>query len=474
MTRASVLVWFRDDLRLADNPAFSAAVKSGLPVVPIYLWAPEEEHPWEPGAASRWWLHQSLRSLEVSLRKLGLRLILRCGPSAETLSVLAAEVQAKSIFWNRRYEPAIVERDKTIKTSLRKSGVDAQSFPGNLLHEPWTIRNTAGQPFRVFSPFWKAYGINQPVEEPLPAPKFAQAPEQWPASVALDDLALEPTIDWTAGLRDSWKAGESAANEQLDEFLESGLHTYSEGRDNPAETGTSRLSPYLHFGEISPRQIWHTIQREASEAVAGPYLRQLIWREFAYHMLFHFPTTPNEPFNSKFARFPWQYDRDAFRAWSKGLTGYPMVDAGMRQLWHTGWMHNRVRMIVASFLVKHLLIPWQHGAQWFWDTLVDADLANNTFGWQWAAGCGADPAPYFRIFNPVLQGEKFDSQGSYIRRWIPEIGGLPDRWIHCPWKAPAQILNQAGIVLGSTYPAPIVNHELARKRALDGFAVIRR
>lgn len=471
MKLESVIVWFRDDLRLADNPAFTAAIKSGLPVLPVYLWAPEEEHPWEPGAASRWWLHRSLQSLEVSLHKLDLRLILRRGPSAEALSVLAAEVHAKSIFWNRRYEPTIVKRDKAIKSSLRQSGIDAQSFPGNLLHEPWTIENTAGKPFRVFTPFWKAYGLGQSPQEPLPAPKFAQAPGQWPASVSLHDLALEPQIDWAAGLREDWKAGETGAIEQVDRFLESSLNSYSEGRDHPAEPGTSRLSPYLHFGEISPRQIWHKIQREVSEAVAGPYLRQLVWREFAYHMLFHFPTTPSESLNSKFARFPWRYDRNAFHAWSKGLTGYPMVDAGMRQLWHTGWMHNRVRMLVASFLTKHLLISWQHGAKWFWDTLVDADLANNTFGWQWAAGCGADAAPYFRIFNPVLQGEKFDPQGAYVRHWIPEIGRLPNRWIHCPWQAPEQVLKQAGIVLGGTYPAPIVDHQTARRRALDAFAV---
>ncbi len=469
MNGESVIVWFRDDLRLADHPALTAAVQSGLPVLPVYLWSPAEEYPWEPGAASRWWLHQSLRSLEVSLGKLGLRLILRRGPSLEALRALAAEVRAKAVFWNRRYEPAIVERDKAVKASLRASGIEAQSFPGNLLREPWTIRNTAGQPFRVFTAFWKACRIGPPTQEPLPPPKFARAPMQWPASAALRDLALEPQIDWAAGLRETWRPGETAAVEQMDRFLESGLRTYGHARDIPAETGTSGLSPYLHFGEISPRQVWHRAARIASETEAAPYLRQLIWREFAYHMLFHFPATPSEPFNSRFARFPWQYDRTAFRAWSKGLTGYPMVDAGMRQLWHTGWMHNRVRMIAASFFVKHLLIPWQHGARWFWDTLVDADLANNTFGWQWAAGCGADPAPYFRIFNPVLQGERFDPRGHYIRRWIPELSSLPDRWIHCPWKAPKQILKEAGIVLGSTYPAPIVDHQLARERALDAF-----
>jgi len=473
MIRRPVIVWFREDLRLADNPALTAAIQSHLDVIPVYIWSPGEERPWQPGAASRWWLHQSLNSLERSLQRLGSRLILREGQCAETLGALAAEVNASSVFWNRRYEPSIIERDKKIKTSLRESGIDAQSFPGNLLHEPWTVRNTAGQPFRVFTAFWNAYGASQPPQEPLPAPQHIPAPARWPTSVKLADLALEPKIDWAGGLRKSWKPGESGANEQLGRFVRSSLHSYSDGRNTPAEDGTSLLSPHLHFGEISPRQLWHETRNHSMESKSEPYLRQLIWREFAYHLLFHLPGLQREPLRPEFARFPWRHDRGAFHAWTKGLTGYPMVDAGMRQLWHTGWMHNRVRMITASFLVKHLLLPWQRGAEWFWDTLVDADLANNTFGWQWAAGCGADAAPYFRIFNPVLQGEKFDREGCYIRHWIPEIGGLSNRWIHCPWKAPSEVLSSAGIVLGRTYPMPIIDHQFARKRALDAFAAMR-
>ena len=473
MSRPTVIVWFRDDLRVADNPALIAAVESGLPVVPIFIWSPQEEHPWEPGGASCWWLHQSLCSLDRSLRDVGSRLIIVDGASGEALVRLAENVQARSIFWNRRYEPAIIARDKKLKTSLRDSGIDARSFPGNLLYEPWSIQNSSGQPFRVFTPFWKALRAGEPPQDPFPKPKHIAIPSQWPESLEIAGLALEPRIDWAGGLRENWMPGEAGANRQLERFLQNRLHSYDEDRNRPDETGTSRLSPHLHFGEISPRQVWQSIQRQTSEGEKEAYLRQIMWREFAYHLLFHHPKTPREPLHPEFARFPWRFDRKAFRAWTKGLTGYPLVDAGMRQLWHTGWMHNRMRMVTASFLIKHLLIPWQRGAEWFWDTLVDADLANNTFGWQWTAGCGADATPYFRIFNPTLQGEKFDPNGEYVRKWIPEIARLPTRWIHEPWAAPSQILRDAGEELGGGYPFPIIDHVVARKRALEAFAAIR-
>lgn len=389
------------------------------------------------------------------------------------LARMAAKVHAKSVFWNRRYEPAVMARDKKIKQSLRDSGVDAQSFSGNLLHEPWTIQNASGQPFRVFTPFWKASRVEKSPHEPLPAPTRVAASPQWPSSVHINELALEPRIDWAEGLRESWMPGETGANHLLKNFLRNGLGSYEAHRDCPGEPGTSRLSPHLRFGELSPRQVWHAALRLDSERAAEAYLRQIAWREFSHHLLFHFPKTPREPLHPEFAQFPWQFDRRAFQSWTKGLTGYPLVDAGMRQLWRTGWMHNRVRMIVASFLVKHLLISWQHGTKWFWDTLVDADLANNTFGWQWSAGCGADAAPYFRIFNPVLQGEKFDPEGQYVRRWVPEIGRLPDRWIHKPWMAPPHAQRDAGIELNRTYPLPIIDHTIARQRALDAFAAIK-
>ena len=485
MSQEPALVWFRQDLRLADNPALAAAMDACSSVIPVFIWAPEEEASWGPGAASRWWLYSSLVELERALRKRGTKLIVRRGPSAEALLELAAESGAKTVFWNRRYEPAVIARDKKVKALLREHGLAAESFSGNLLFEPWTIQNTSGKPFRVFTAFWKACLAEPAPPEPSLAPKQIPAPVSWPASLKISDLGLEPPeseskIDWTGGLREAWRPGESGAAEQLKTFIDLAIDAYPVARDRPDESGTSRLSPHLHFGEISPRQIWHAVHRNkaragaANKTGADVYLREIAWREFAYHLLFHFPDTTHEPLRPEFRHFPWHRDQRALKAWTQGKTGYPLVDAGMRELWHTGWMHNRVRMVVASFLVKHLLIRWQEGAAWFWDTLVDADLANNTLGWQWTAGCGADAAPYFRIFNPVLQGEKFDPKGDYVRRWVSELAALPNNWIHKPWKAPAQILGEAGIELGKNYPKPIVDHDTARKRALESFASIRK
>lgn len=473
-------MWFRLDLRLADNPALNAAMKTCSSILPVFIWEPEEEAPWAPGAASRWWHHQSLLDLDRALNKRGSKLLLRRGPTEKALLDLAAESGARSIFWNRRYEPAVIARDRNLKTLLRERGLAVESFPGNLLFEPWTIKNTAGKPFRVFTAFWKAC-----LTEPAPPaekaiPQRIQAPAKWPISIDISEFGLEPKIDWATGMRQSWQPGESGATSQVKGFLDSGLESYPIDRDRPDIPGTSRLSPHLHFGEISPRQIWRAVharvpqeQARNSSSAAYAYLREIAWREFAYHLLFHFPESLQEPLQAKFHDFPWHKDRLRFKAWTQGKTGYPLVDAGMRQLWHTGWMHNRVRMVVASFLVKHLLIRWQDGASWFWDTLVDADLANNSLGWQWVAGCGADAAPYFRIFNPVLQGEKFDPDGNYVRRWVPELASVSNAWIHRPWKAPALLLSEAGVRLGRTYPMPIVDHEIARKRALAAFASIR-
>ena len=480
MSREPTLVWFRQDLRLADNPALTAAIDAGSPVIPVFIWAPDEESPWSPGAASRWWLHQSLRALEGSLAKHGAKLIVRRGPSAETLLSIAAESGAKQVFWNRRYEPAVIARDKESKILLREHRLIAESFRGNLLYEPWTIRNTSGEPFRVFTAFWKACLAEQVPAAPTPAPKSIPTPAKWPMSLEISELGLEPRVDWTMGLRVMWRPGESGAAAQMKSFLGNAVAAYPIARDRPGQSGTSRLSPHLHFGEISPQQIWHAVHRrlsrEGREERTGMdvYLREIAWREFAYHLLFHFPNTPQEPLRPEFRQFPWHQDSRGLKAWTKGNTGYPLVDAGMRELWHTGWMHNRVRMVAASFLVKHLLIPWQEGAAWFWDTLVDADLANNTLGWQWSAGCGADAAPYFRIFNPVLQGEKFDPDGDYVCRWVPELAALPSQWINKPWKAPAHLLSEAGIKLGQTYPKPVVDHGAARERALAAFASIKK
>ena len=457
------VVWFAGDLRLADHPAMQAAVGRGGPVIPAFVWAPDSD----AGGASRWWLHQSLTKLAAELEAKGSRLIVRRGPAADVLAEVARECEARTVHWNRRYEPAAAEEERAVEGRLRAEGIEPQSFPGNLLFEPGSILNASGKPFQVFTAFWKACLAAKPPAEPLPAPRRIPAPARWPASLAISDLRLEPTVDWAGGLLETWEPGETGAARQWREFRHKGLSEYAVERNRPDHRGTSRLSPHLHFGEISVRQVWH-------EAPAGgEYARQIVWREFSYHLLHHFPRTAKEPLRPEFARFPWRMDAKALRAWTRGRTGYPLVDAGMRELWHTGWMHNRVRMLAASFLVKHLLIPWQEGAAWFWDTLVDADLANNTMGWQWTAGCGADAAPYFRIFNPVLQGEKFDPEGAYVRRWVPELTRLGDEWIHRPWSAPPLALAEAGITLGQTYPWPIVEHEAARQRALEALATIR-
>jgi deoxyribodipyrimidine photo-lyase len=355
-----------------------------------------------------------------------------------------------------------MQRNSALKSEIRQRGVAAESFNGGLLFEPGTILNKSGKPFAVFSPFWRAC-LTKAVSAPAPdPPRKLRAPESWVNSLQVSELGVQPPIDWAGGLRDAWQPGEKGAHAQLNRFRQEALDSYGEARDHPGVTPTSRLSPHLRFGEISPRQVWHAIDGLTGSA----YLRQLGWREFSHHLLYTHPQSVDQPVRPEFARFPSKPDSQAFSAWTRGKTGYPFVDAGMRELWRTGWMHNRVRMVAASFLVKHLLIAWQEGAAWFWDTLVDADLANNTMGWQCVAGCGADATPYFRIFNPVLQGEKFDPTGNYVRRWIPELARLPDAWIHKPWRAPRSILSNAGVELGKTYPYPIVEHDEARRRAL--------
>ncbi len=475
MSQASgSLLWFRQDLRLAYNPALLAAVRHGGPVIPVVIWSPEEEGRWPPGAASRWWRHQSMAQLDASRRQRGSRLIIRRGPTLEAIRELLDHSGATAVYSNRRYEPTVINRDSRVKAALHQDGLMAESFNGCLLFEPWTVRTQKSQPYQVFSAFWKA-GLEQP--EPTPpegAPSHIEIPRRWPATLKLTDLALEPIIDWTGGLRTSWHPGESGASEQLNRYLDEALSEYPTGRERPGRQGTSRLSPHLHFGEIRGMQIWYAVRRQGrgrethqcAEAIRL-YSSELGGREFAHHLLFHFPHTPEEPLRKEFAPFPWETARENLRAWQRGRTGYPIVDAGMRELWHAGWMHNRVRMIVASFLVKDLLIPWQEGAAWFWDTLVDGDLGNNTLGWQWTAGCGADAAPYFRILNPVTQGEKFDPKGDYVRHRIPELDQLPCAWVHKPWEAPASVLADAGIELGSTYPRPIVDHREAPSRALE-------
>ena len=479
------LVWFRRDLRLADNRALSAACARHQRVVPVYIHAPDEEAPWPPGAASRSWLHRSLAALCADLGECGATLAIRHGPALQALRQLIQESKACAVHWNRLYEPAVIARDRAVKEALLSDGLEAESFNGALLFEPWTLSTAAGGPYRVFTPYWRAAA--QPLAQlqvPLPAPKLAKKVPAVAGS-PLAELDLAPRHAWDGGFyhADGWNPGERGASARLEQFCDGIAPQYREARDLPGTDGTSRMSPHLHFGEISPRQIVWRLRQLAEEAGSAAletqiehYLRQLGWREFAHHLLFHFPETSDSPLDRRFAAFAWRTADDSaadLHAWQRGRTGFPIVDAGMRELWHTGWMHNRVRMIAASLLAKNLLIPWQQGARWFWDTLLDANLANNALGWQWTAGCGADAAPYFRVFNPILQSAKFDPQGRYLRRWLPELANLPGQHLAAPWQAPAAVLGQAGITLGRDYPLPIVRLDSSRQRALAAYQRLR-
>lgn len=468
----ATIVRFRNDLRIDDHPALDAALNLGKPVVPVFVWSSDEAGNWAPGAATRWWLDRSLRSLAADLQRRGSRLIIRSGDVHEEIAKLTEESTADALYWSRDYEPALLESDQQLETSLTEQGVEAVSFSGRLLFEPDAVRTKQGNPYRVFTPFWKACLNLDPPREPSSAPRKIPAPQDWPTSASIDSLGLAPQRDWADQFSQRWQPGEQGANKKLKHFLKEAVADYETGRDRPDDYGTSRISPHLHFGEISPHKIWYALQTQAGDG-SQAYLRELGWREFAYHVLVNFPETPDQPLRSQFKNFPWKHNAKTLRAWQRGLTGYPIVDAGMRELWTTGWMHNRVRMIVASFLTKDLLIDWREGAQWFWDTLVDADLANNTMGWQWTAGSGADAAPYFRIFNPVRQGEKFDPAGDYVRQWVPELNSLPKKWIHNPWEAPTDVLAEAGVELGEDYPRPLVDHGEARKAALAAYEEIK-
>jgi deoxyribodipyrimidine photo-lyase len=471
---APTILWFRRDLRLADNPALAAAVETGAPLVALFILDETEGGHWPLGGAARWWLHHSLASLDRDLRKLGVPLTLRRGEAGAVLERLVEETGAARVLVSRVYEPAALQRNAEIETMLRRRGVEVASFGGTLLFEPGEIRTADGRPFRVFAPFWRACLARLAPGSPLPAPDRLRAAPA-PQSERLEDWGLTPEKpDWAGGLREAWSPGESGALERLDQFIEEGVRGYVESRDVPAREAVSRLSPHLHWGEIAPTRVWRAVQAaDARKSDIDAFLRELGWREFCHHLLLAFPTLPDAPLDPAFARFPWAQNGAAFRAWTRGETGYPFVDAGMRQLWLTGWMHNRLRMVTASFLVKHLLTHWQEGERWFFDTLVDADLASNAGNWQWVAGCGADAAPYFRIFNPVLQGEKFDAAGAFVRRFVPELERLDARYIHRPWTAPERALREAGVTLGETYPRPIIDHVAARQRALAVFASIR-
>jgi deoxyribodipyrimidine photo-lyase len=472
------IVWFRDDLRLSDHPALHAASITGAPVICLYVFDEQSTNLRPLGAAARWWLAQSLRALRRHLEAIGWPLVLRKGPAAKVISELARSADAGAVFWNNLAQAPHRTVADQVAAALKGLGILARTFPGDLLAGPETIRNKDGRSLRVFTPFWKRVRDLGDPPKPLPAPK-ALSPVPDIASEPLESWHLEPTDpDWAGGLRESWAPGETSAQARLRQFLSSGVAGYSVARDRPGEDGTSRLSPHLRFGEISPRQVWHAARFAAAERpeLAGDidkFLGELGWREFCRHLLFDVPDLAERNLQPRFDAFPWKTDARALHAWQRGLTGYPIIDAGMRQLWHTGIMHNRVRMVVASFLVKHLLIDWREGEKWFWDTLVDADAASNPANWQWVAGSGADAAPYFRVFNPILQGEKFDPDGAYVRRWVPELGDLPARLVHQPWTATPLELAGAGIALGKTYPEPVVDHKAGRVRALAAYAKVR-
>lgn len=466
------IVWFRRDLRLDDNPALNRAVSQEFSVFPIFIQDDDGERPWSCGEASRWWLYYALVRLNQAVARHGGQLEVCLGDPEKILTTFVRKLKVKAVYWNRIYDPAAIARDARIKRRLKSMGIEVETFNGGLLKEPWEISTNEGRAYRVFTPFSRTFR-RDPLPGPVSLPRkpaFSKIDGE-DFGYQLDSLHLLPKVRWDAGLQDRWDPRRTAT-EAFDLFLADALEDYGQMRDFPAHSGTSRLSPYLHFGEISPRRIFHKLDDFNSSEGAQVFSREIIWREFAHHVLYHFPDTPEQPLQPAFSGFPWISESGSLKRWQQGMTGYPIVDAGMRELWQTGWMHNRVRMIVASFLVKHLLHSWQDGARWFWDTLVDADLANNTMGWQWAGGCGADAAPYFRIFNPVLQGKKFDPNGEYTRRYVPELSDMPDKFLHEPWTAPDSVRRGAGVKPGD-YPDPIVDHKLARERALKAFATIK-
>ena len=469
MSKGIAIHWFRQDLRITDNPSLETAAEFDA-VLPIYILDDENSQEFKMGSASRWWLHNSLQSLNESLD--GKLSIYSQNPKI-VIQELLEKYEVKAVFWNRCYEPWRIDRDIDIKAYLDDKNIENKSFNSHLLWEPWEISKDDGTPYRVFTPYYKKGCLN--AEEPrLPSKNlkidtifYDQDCEQ------IDTLDLLPRINWYSQIQEAWKPGEEGAQKRLDQFLEEGLLDYKEGRNFPFKENVSRLSPHLHFGEISPNEVWY--QAKTKESVSGiqksleHFLSELGWREFSYYLLYHFPSLPKQNFQPKFNKFPWIKNESFLESWQKGETGYPIVDAGMRELWQTGYMHNRLRMVVGSFLVKNLLIDWREGEDWFWDCLVDADLASNSAGWQWVAGSGADAAPYFRIFNPVTQGLKFDPEGEYTKKYVPELKLLPNKFLFSPWEAPKEILEKAGIELGKDYPEPIVDLKYSRELALEAF-----
>ena len=470
------IVWFRKDLRIQDNPSLFAALENNQRIIPVFIWDEEAGGSWKLGSSSRWWLHHALLDLSESIRKLGGQILLLKGKAEKIIPYLANKHGAKQVYYGRTYDPSGIETQVLVEEALDQAGIESQSFNSSLLQEPWETKNGSGKPFQVFTPYWRksrqiiyreplSYNPSKLNFEALSGPH-----------TMLDDLELLPHHPWHRKLGEHWEVTEEAGFRMIRRTVDEVTRSYATRRNHPAVEGTSRLSPYLSWGLVSPRQICHAVlssENDGSHRGENKFLVEIGWREFSYHLLYHYPSIPDQPLRPKYASFPWLEDSESLDNWKFGNTGYPMVDAGMRQLYETGWMHNRVRMIVASFLVKHLLLPWNEGAKWFWDTLVDADLASNTQGWQWAAGCGADAAPYFRIFNPITQGEKFDARGEYTKQWIPSLENLPSKWVFRPWEAPASLLSESGIELGKDYPPPCVDHAYGRQRALAALASLK-
>ncbi len=467
----AVIMWFRQDLRIKDNLALLAAHQTGCPIVPLFILDEDASGEWKIGQASRWWLHESLRALNQTLES---SLCLQIGPAERVLATLTQDLKVKAVYWNRCYEPWRMNRDAKICERLKAKGVEVYTFNSSLLFDPPTTLKNDGTPYKVFTPFFQKGCLGKgmkPRDPEKPPKKMLLRKHQ---GLALENLCLLPTNAWHEKLRQYWQPGEAGAQTRLKEFLRNGLKDYKEGRNHPGKNHVSRLSPHLHFGEISPNDVWHTAKQKMVEVRCRTdgehFLSELGWREFSYNLLYHFPDLPRVNLQKKFDAFPWRKDEEALKRWQKGQTGYPIVDAGMRELWETGYMHNRVRMIVGSFLIKNLMLHWHYGEEWFWDTLVDADLANNSASWQWIAGCGADAAPYFRIFNPITQGKKFDEDGEYVRRHVSELKHMPLKFLHNPWEAPEKILREAGVKLGVDYPLPMVNLGDSRERALKAFS----
>ena len=467
----TVIHWFRQDLRLTDNPALFEATQEQK-VLPIYILDDVNSKEHMMGSASRWWLYKSLENLTNGLEgKLGLY----AGNPEEVLDELISKYNITKIYWNRCYEPWRIKRDKDLKLSLENKGIEVNTYNGSLLWEPWEINKSDGTPYKVFTPYYKKGCLNAPApRNPLPKAHIEATFSDENNETTLEDLKLLPEINWYENMENNWVPGEEGAEVKVDSFISNGLLDYKEGRNFPAKKNVSQLSPYLHFGEISPNQIWHRAKFEESrsgiENSLNHFLSELGWREFSYSLLYNFPTLPKENLQKKFDRFPWIKNEEFLERWQQGKTGYPIVDAGMRELWQTGYMHNRIRMVVGSFLVKNLLLHWHEGERWFWDCLIDADLASNSASWQWIAGCGADAAPYFRIFNPITQGVKFDSEGEYTKKYLPELKDLPNKYLFNPWEAPEEVLKKANIILGENYPFPIVDIKESREKALDAFA----